>query len=217
MCKIIKFFFILFLFFPMYVFGATGLFWYEAEPVQYYAYISNEKGATAMCYDIYNDFLCGEVNVPYLNKIDVSDEVFIDGKLYVEFSYNNKLYYLDINDIDVANGNNETFQYRPTNTILTYKDIYLFEGPSYAYNKISKIPAGTKLEFNYANTLWAYTEYEGKKGWVNFYSYPTSTLPDEHSGCLENVNLEYHLYNDLKLSSSPFSNDEIVGVIHIIV
>ena len=81
MRKLFFLFSMLIMCFPIYVFGATGIFWYNTENVGYYAYVSNENGANASCYVSYDEEM--NILVPYLSKIKVSNEFFINGKLYL--------------------------------------------------------------------------------------------------------------------------------------
>ena len=99
----------LIMFLPVHVFGGcggTGPFWFETGPTKYYAYVSNKNGAKAICYENFIEKeTCGEIIVPYLSKIKTMDEVFIDGKLYAEFYYDDNSYYINLDDIKVADGN----------------------------------------------------------------------------------------------------------------
>lgn len=51
---------------------------------------------------------------------------------------------------------------------------YLYKGPSEKYGKINpetSLSVGTVLETIYYDEMWAYVDYNGKKGWVYTYSY----------------------------------------------
>lgn len=193
---------------PISVFGATSIFSHLHEPVIYNAYVSNKNGVTAYCFDDYEG-ICTDIFLPYLTKFKTSDEVFIDEELYVIFTYEEREYSIRLDDIKIANGNKETFNVGNFNT-LTYKDIYLYSGPSYAYDKVIKVPKDTKLKVTYSNDLWGYTEYNGKIGWINYFAYGSK---EDYNDCLAPINMEYYLYGDLNLVSSPLSSDNVVAIV----
>lgn len=210
MKKLFILFSMLILCFPIYVFGATGIFWYNTENVGYYAYVSNENGANASCYVSYDEEM--NILVPYLSKIKVSNEFFINGKLYASFDYKDTTCDISLDDISVANGNKLELEFSSFERVI-YKDIYLYEGPAYVYEKVIKVPAWTKLKITYSDDMWGYTEYNGKKGWFNILSYESAYDYSDYSGSLYDIHLNYILNNDLQLVSSPFNNDKVVGII----
>ncbi len=59
--------------------------------------------------------------------------------------------------------------------MVVFEGLRLHSGPANAYKTVTgMVKAGTVLEYNHVSgdeaPAWAYTEYEGKKGWVEIYS-----------------------------------------------
>ena len=140
--------------------------------VSYDAIVINPEGAEAeivSCRDlifIWNE--TGETElIEYNTKIKVLQEV--EGRGF--FTYNDKCASIDLKDIRSYNNVKlDDFQkFEEKKKLLTYGDVYLYNGPSEVYGKVNnevKIPTGEIIEYEYHDGYWCYVTYNGVSGWI---------------------------------------------------
>jgi hypothetical protein len=139
--------------------------------IEYSAYVSNTSGA-----DYYNTDLQVEGHLQYQEKMTITFETNVDGKLYGMFILGRNDYYILLTDIA-----NEKDSYSPTSDelnksdkvdgIVLNDDVNLYKGPSYSYAKGVNIPKNTIMTVYYFSNvedqMWFYVSYNNTFGWVN--------------------------------------------------
>ena len=92
---------------------------------------------------------------------------------------------------------------------------YLYNGPSEKYGKISPETALNKetiVETEYYDSLWAYVEYNGQKGWIYTYKAGNPTI-DISSGVVEinkeSDNISIKTIKEVIMYKSPTSNEKL--------
>lgn len=150
--------------------------------------VTSESGA--VLYDVvWNDDMTRSilrpitVLVPVGTQLIASDELEFDGELYLAVEYGDFYAYVKKTKITVnVQSVGEEAAY-PTASqrsviIINKNGICLRKGPSFAYDEASEsIPYGTVINYGMVNceeeayAQWAYTEYNGVKGWLYIYQY----------------------------------------------
>lgn len=139
------------------------------ETYHYEVIMTNPNGVELEQYD------GTKVTIPYDTKLTVHFEYEKDGELYLDVEYNGA--YGTINSKDVKIYSEEIdFDYFSKNEygvqLYTVDNVEMYKGPSTMYGKAGKIiPKGVVLEYDYSDSMWAYVEYEGTKGWVFIFQY----------------------------------------------
>lgn len=155
--------------------------------------------------------------IPYDTKLTITMENKRDGVWRGYINYNGENGYVILDDVSLIekefsledatklDGKQEVI-------IINKEGAYLYSGPSKIYSVVSeKIPTGTKLTYEYVDKghVWAYVEYEGKKGWIYIFNMVTgpyglsyvvpTTSDDKYLIIDENTNLYDYPTTDSKV------------------
>lgn len=183
------------------------------EVTSYDIRITNVKGASL--YGFNGDV---EGTIPYDTKVTVYFEYEEKGKLYGSIEYNGKNYEIDLADAEVFNKNVDLSKFNKLSTpkkLYVYgDDCYMFNGPSKAYGKVDgniKIPVGETIQYEYNDSIWAYVEYNGVKGWIINYPHMSvyNDIKNSVAEVAEDDSTIYMVKNVKSLYKSPNSKEEI--------
>lgn len=150
--------------------------------------VSTEPGA--VLYDrIWNDDMTKSIMRPLTvlapvgTQLVVTDELSFDGEIYLAVEYGGFSAYIKQSKtlINVQNvGEEAAFSTKAERSvaIINPNGISLRNGPSFAYETSAEIiPFGTIINYSLTNcedeayAQWAYTEYNGDKGWIYIFNY----------------------------------------------
>lgn len=148
------------------------------EIMGYYVTPRSMDGANYYEYDSGKEKYVVAGKIEYGKKVYVNFEDSSYGELMGSIEINDEYYNIYLKDFLTVNN-----EYKPNLkdedtekvdyllTVLNKDGIKMYKGPSKAYSTIEgKIPYMTELRITYNNgDIWAYTEYNGNKGWVCVY------------------------------------------------
>lgn len=150
-----------------------------APVIQSYEAVVAKDNATIYKYDYDKEELEVITTIPKGTKVEVIYEEKHNNALYGNVVYKESSNYLiKISDLMLANAKfdlNKAYNVPKTKVYVCSDDVYLYNGPSKTYSKVSNeaIPRGTILTYELVDsdseeseTLWAYTTYNGKSGWI---------------------------------------------------
>ncbi len=140
--------------------------------LEYEAYVNKPDGVK-----YYNGDFKEIGTLPYNKKLKIIYEYDNNGVFYGNFSENNELYYVKLDDLTTIK---EQFDLSDESVIKITEDAYAYvliknlsvhSGPAEAYEIIGKIPEMTNIKYLYTieseESPWKYIEYEGIKGWIS--------------------------------------------------
>ncbi len=122
------------------------------------------------------------VIIPSGKNLTVTDELHLDGVLYLGVEYNDYNAYIKSEEVSLKKeiaGTEAAYRTSAERDIIVINEsgVNLRKGPSFMYETHENIiPYGTVLKYNYTNSeyesdaMWAYTQYEGVGGWVYIYN-----------------------------------------------
>jgi len=158
---------------------------------QYDVIVSSESGA--VLYDrVWNDDMTRSIMRPLTvlapagTQLVVTDEFEFEGTLYLAVTYGDFDAYIKKDKVLInvqQVGENAAYSTSASHSvvIINKNGAFLRKGPSLAYDTVSDaIPYATVITYNKTNSdfepaaEWAYTEYNGVKGWLNINQYGSS-------------------------------------------
>lgn len=180
--------------------------------------VTSESGA--VLYDqVWNDDMTRSIMrpvtvlVPVATQLTVTDELEFDGETYLAVEYGDFYAYVKKSKITINIQNVGEEAAYPTSAqrsvaIINKDGVCLRKGPSFAYDTASEaIPFGTVVNYSLVNceeeayAQWAYTEYNGVKGWLYIYQYGLTS----HFDCAYILGESDHYTGSLKtLSDGAF-------------
>lgn len=198
--------------FPLFVFADIGM----PSTVEYDVRVNNKDGAIVYNYD-------GKATdqvLPYDAKLTVIYEYTSQSKQkFASVRYNNETYEIKLEDVVVFSKDvdlDNFYKSEKTKKLYVFdENCYLYAGPSTLYGHVDgdvKVPVGTILEYQYSDDLWAYTEYNGVKGWVYHYTLVPTHFDDIKSSVAtvaENGSKLYVVNKIDSLLKSPYSEEKV--------
>lgn len=157
--------------------------------------VAKEPGA--VLYDrVWNDDMTRSIMRPLAiiapvgTQLIVTDELDFEDEIYLAIEYSDFSAYIKQSNaiINIQNVGKEAAY--PTKAersvaVINPEGVCLLKGPSFAYEASSEaIPFGTVINYSLTNceeeayAQWAYTEYNGIKGWLYIYNYGASNRFD---------------------------------------
>lgn len=151
----------------------------------YFAKITNPDGAELIKYSRLDKQLLKDdkSSIPYDTELYIDYEVYYNGEYY---GYDlDKEGIIKLSDLKPLIENfklEDGIKIEPLEIYVYSNDVYLYQSPSHAYEKVSAapIPSGTKLTINYVEytdtpsgefqdrALWGYVEYDNLSGWIYY-------------------------------------------------
>ena len=145
---------------PVLVYADMG----SPESYHYEIIITNPNGATL------EDYSGEKITIPYDTKLTVHYETEMDGVLYLDVEYNDTYGVISADDVKIYTTEINFDEFAPNTDgrqFYTIDNVEMYKGPSTMYGKAGKIiPKGKILDYDYSDSLWAYLDYEGTKGWI---------------------------------------------------
>lgn len=139
------------------------------ETYHYDVIITNPNGVEI------EDYNGTKTTIPYDTKITVHFEYEKDGELYLDVEYNGMYGAIRSKDVRLFTEEIDFSQFSENKygtQLYTVGNVEMYKGPSTMYGKAGKIiPKGEIVKYEYHDSMWAYLEYEGTKGWIYIYEY----------------------------------------------
>lgn len=132
-----------------------------------------------------------------------------DGKIDVDFGD----VYCIVDEDDVLPVELDLNDYKTKYTSSYYifgKDVYLYKGPSFVYDKVDngyEVPVGTFVESNYSSGPFDYVEINGHKGWMLNDTYDSNEYAGRVNIAVKvkaSDNWKEYLLKDYELLDKPF-------------
>ena len=169
----------------------------SAPMSSYEVRISNKSGAIVYEWnDKQEKYVKVNNKLPYDEVYQVVHEQIINKELYAsvyrEDKENTYNYLIKLSDVTPLEINLSDYKKDESVKYLVFEEgVYLYKGPSKIYGKLTpevSLPVGTTFETKYYEDMWAYTEYNGQKGWVYKYSDSRTSPYEESSGVTDLLN-----------------------------
>ena len=152
--------------------------------------------------------------IPYNQEVMVVSE----GYSYVQVKYNNVNCTISKKDISLKNGeyslSNAEHLDEKVYVLIPYGTIDMYSGPSNKFKKITSIPKGTEVGYEYKikDSSWIYVEYNNNKGWI-------SAAGDKGAGFIfpERVNYNVIALQDFDLNGNHISKGTVLKCLYYLV
>ena len=189
-----------------------------------------------LCFDVIVNNPEGAVSYEYNNntkKLEATDKIIAkdtvlsicneekqDGELYLAFWNDAWRASGNVKKSDVLiKGDNELtptyFLEKQVDLYVVTDDAYMFKGPSYSYDKVTEesIPKGSTvklLAYDDEESVFAYVEYNGKKGWVlNSNWYADSYGENSKFAKIDNEKI-FTIKQSIKLYNDPTNKNDYI-------
>lgn len=194
--------------------------------LSYEVRISNKEGAFIYEWDDENKkYYKTEEKLSYDTTYQVMYERIINNELYA-YVYSEDKTIDTVGDCLIKLSDTTPLEfilsdYKKDDTIkyLIFEEgIYLYQGPSKIYGKITpevSLPVNTEVETKYYDDMWAYVEYNGKKGWIYTYTFKRLSPYNEAAGVADITNkktISLKTLGPVKLYSNPKTKESILKI-----
>jgi len=180
----------------------------------YEAIITNPDGAKTYKGEWISENSITDVVIPYNQEVMVVSEYANS----VQVKYNNVKYSISKDDITLKNGeyslSNAEHLDEKVYVLIPYGTIDMYSGPSNKFKKITSIPKGTEVGYEYKikDSSWIYVEYNNNKGWI-------SAAGDKGAGFIfpERVNYNVVALEDFDLNGNHISKGTVLKCLYYLV
>ena len=177
----------------------------------YEAIITNPNGAKTYKGEWISENSITDVVIPYNQEVMVVSEYANS----VQVKYNNVKYSISKDDITPKNGeyslSNAEHLDKKVYVLIPYREVDMYSGPSNKFKKITSIPKGTEVGYEYKikGSSWIYVEYNNNKGWI-------SAAGDKGAGFIfpERVNYNVVALEDFDLNGNHISKGTVLKCLY---